>query len=132
MAAPRLWNLVRSYALGNGIDVISCPCLLCPGGEPEHLLLPSLGLACVTANRRHPIQFENAQRIQATRFFDKEALREHRCRLNFCRRTMRELLAEAYQAQDAAAKARAAMDAVYEQAAIPGALAALAEKIWQG
>jgi len=132
VAAPLLWNLVRAYALGNGQDIISCACLLFPDGEPEHLVIPGLGLACFTANRRHPISFEDAQRIQASRFFDKEALREHRCRLSFCRRTMRELLAEAYQAQEAADKARAAMDTVYARALIPGAIEDLAERILKG
>ena len=132
VAAPLLWDLVRAYALGNGLDVISCPCLLSPSGEPEHLLLPEMGLVCATANRRHPIDFPDAQHIQATRFFDKEALREHRCRLSFCRRTMRELLAEAYQAQAAAEKTRIAMDAMYAQAMKPGAIEELASEIWKG
>jgi len=129
VVAPLLWDLVRGYALGKGLDVISCPCLLQPGGGPEHLLLPSLGLCCVTANRRHPIDFENAQRIQAARFFEKEALREHCGRLRFCRRTMRELLTEAYQAQDAAEQAKAALDAIYAQALLPGAIEKLADEI---
>ena len=119
-AAPILWDLLRGYALGNGIDVISCPCVLFPNGEPEHLLLPSLGLACFTANRRHPIEINGAVRIQAGRFFDKDALKERQCRMRFCRRTMRELLAEAYQAQAAADSARAELDAVYEDAENPG------------
>jgi len=120
--APVLWNLLRGYALGNGIDVVSCPCALFPHGEPEHLLLPGLGLACFTANRRHPIEMNGAQRIQAGRFFDKEALKEHRCRMRFCRRTMRELLAEAYQAQAQAETAHAALDALYAEAELPGAI----------
>ena len=132
VAAPLLWDLLRSYALGNGLDVISCPCLLFPDGGPEHLLIPQLRLACVTANRRHPIDFEGAQHIQASRFFDKESLREHRCRLSFCRRTMRELLSEAYQAQAAAEKSRAAMDDIYAGAVIPGALEEIAERILEG
>jgi len=113
---------VRGYALGNGLDVISCPCLLYPGGEPEHLIIPALGLACVTANRRHPIDFDDARHIQASRFFDKDALRDHRCRLRFCRRTMRELLVEAYQAQDSAEETRAAIDEIYAGAVLPGAV----------
>ena len=126
VAAPLLWELVRGYALGNGLDVINCPCLLYPNGGPEHLIVPALGLACVTANRRHPIDFDDARHIQASRFFDKDALREHRCRLRFCRRTMRELLAEAYQAQAAAETTRAAIDTIYAGAAVPGAVEEMA------
>ncbi|MCL2105718.1 MAG: hypothetical protein FWH26_01435 [Oscillospiraceae bacterium] len=119
VSSPFLWSLIRAYALGCGADLISCPCLLDPSGPPEHLLLPGLNLACVTANRRHPIEFEGAQRILATRFLQKDALREHRCRLSFCRRTLRELLAEAYQAQNAAEQARAALDGIYAAAIRP-------------
>ena len=132
VASPLLWNLLRAYALGNGLDVITCPCLLFPRGEPEHLLVPSLGLCCITANRRHPIDFEGAQRMQATRFFRKEALQEHRCRLRFCRRTMRELLGEAYQAQAAADRLRAQMDGIYAGALLPGAAEEAAEYLWKG
>jgi len=131
VAAPLLWDLVRGYALGNGLDVIACPCLLYPDGEPEHLIIPALGLACVTANRRHPVDFENAQHIQATRFLEKEALRDHRCRLRFCRRTMRELLAEAYEAQAAADALRAEIDAIYADALIPGAVEDIARDLLQ-
>lgn len=130
VAAPALWNLLRAYAIGNGLDVISCPCVLLPQGEPEHLLVPSLGLCCVTANRRHPIAFEGAQRMQASRFFDKEALQEHRCRLRFCRRTVRELLGEAYQAQAAAEALRVQLDEVYAKALLPGAAQQAAKSIW--
>ncbi|MCL2299646.1 MAG: hypothetical protein FWC27_05815 [Firmicutes bacterium] len=130
-AAPLLWNLLRSYALGNGLDVVSCPCLLSPHGEPEHLLIPALELCCVTANRRHPIDFEGAQRMQAARFFRKEALQEHRCRLRFCRRTMRELLGEAYQAQAAADILRAQIDEIYAEALLPGAAREAAASFWR-
>jgi hypothetical protein len=132
VAGPLLWNLLRAYALGNGLDVVSCPCLLFPHGEPEHLLVPALGLCCVTANRRHPIAFEGAQHIQAARFFRKEALQEHRCRLRFCRRTMRELLGEAYQAQAAADRLRAQIDEIYAEALLPGAAEEAAEALWKG
>ncbi len=132
VAAPLLWNLLRAYALGNGLDVVTCPCLLSPAGEPEHLLIPALGLCCATANRRHPIGFDGAQHIQAARFFDKETLQEHRCRLRFCRRTIRELLGEAYQAQAAADALRREMDEIYDDAMILGSVEACAATVWRG
>jgi hypothetical protein len=129
--APALWNLVRGYALGNGLNVISCPCSLFPAETPEHLLIPALKLCCVTSNRRHPIHFENARHMQASRFLQKEALRAHRGRLRFCQRTMRELLAEAYAAQAAAAQVKAGMDQIYAQALRPGAVERLAAKLYE-
>ncbi|MCL2530943.1 MAG: hypothetical protein FWE40_02145 [Oscillospiraceae bacterium] len=129
VAAPLLWNLVRSYALGNGVDCISCPCLLDPSGPPEHLIFPQLELVCITSNLRHPIKLENAQHISATRFIEKSALQAHKNRLRFCRRAMRELLAEAYEAQAAADAFRAEIDAIYASALIPGAVEDVARKL---
>lgn len=129
IAAPLLWQLVRSYALGNGVDCISCPCLLDPSDHPEHLIFPQLELACITSNLRHPIKLENAQHISATRFIEKSALQAHKNRLRFCRRAMRELLAEAYEAQAAADAFRAKIDAIYAAALIPGAVEELAKTL---
>ncbi len=129
VAAPLLWDLLRAYALGNGQDVISCPCLLAPEAPPEHLLFPELGLACYTANRRHPIAPEGAQRVLAGRFYARESLQAHRCRLRFCRRALGDLLKEAYQAQTAAEEAKAAMDDIYAAALLPGAIEHSAEQL---
>jgi len=129
VAAPLLWELVRSYALGNGVDCISCPCLLDPNGQPEHLIFPQLGLACITSNLRHPIKLENAQHITAARFIEKSALHTHKNRLRFCRRAMRELLAEAYEAQAAADGFRAEIDAIYAEVLIPGAVEKVAKTL---
>jgi len=129
VAAPLLWELVRSYALGNGVDCISCPCLLDPAAAPEHLIFPQLGLACITSNLRHPIKLENAQHITAARFIEKSALHAHKNRLRFCRRAMRELLAEAYEAQAAADGFRAELDAIYADALIPGAVVEIAKSL---
>lgn len=116
IAAPVVWGLMRAYAIGNGLDVIVCPCLLDPFGSPEHLLIPTIGLACITANKRHPIDFDHAQHVQASRFYQKEDLRSHKCRIAFCRRSMRELLAEAYASQAQAEDAKRELDVVYAQA----------------
>ncbi|MDR1734409.1 MAG: hypothetical protein LBR73_05980 [Oscillospiraceae bacterium] len=125
--APLLWNQIRAYALGNGLDVISCPCPLAPKEGPEHLIIPEASVACITANKRHPIEIEGAEKVLSSRFFDKDAMREHRCRINFCRRTMRELLSEAYTAQETADAARKAIDDIYQEALDETAAEALAE-----
>lgn len=122
VAAPLLWDLMRAYALGNGQDVVGCRCLLAPEAPPEHLLFPGIGLACFTANRRHPIAPEGAQRVLAGRFYSREALQAHRNRLRFCRRAMADLLKEAYEAQAAAEEAKAVLDAIYAGALLPGAI----------
>ncbi|MDR2524587.1 MAG: hypothetical protein LBC83_00090 [Oscillospiraceae bacterium] len=135
--APLLWDILRAYALGSGLDVISCPCLLAPEDAPEHLLIPELGLAFLTANRRHPLAApggaaEGARRILASRFFDRKALQAHGCRLRFCRRALRELLEEAHEAQTAAENAKAALDAIYAPALLPGAIERAAKRLLRG
>ncbi|MDR1464316.1 MAG: hypothetical protein LBJ11_03325 [Oscillospiraceae bacterium] len=131
-AVPGILSILRAYALGNGLDVFQCPCLLDPDGPPEHLLLPQLGLALLSVNRRHPIDLEGAQRVLSSRFLEKEDLRAHRCRLSFCRRTLHELLEEAYEAAAAAERTRASLDEIYAAATDFPALLAQADSIWAG
>ena len=94
-ASQVLTGLIRGYALGNGLDVISCICPMNTGGTPEHLLIPEIGFALVTSNSRHPLEFKGASRIRASRFTDNAVMREHKCRVSFSRRTEGELIDEA-------------------------------------
>lgn len=96
-ASPLLLESLRCYALGNGLDVISCPCPLAPAREPEHLLLPQLGLGFITANRYHPAPSIPHKTVRASRFLDVDGLRARRGRISFTRRAQKELLAEAAQ-----------------------------------
>jgi hypothetical protein len=130
VTAPILLDLIRGYALGNGLDVVSCPCLLDPKNGPEHLIVPAADVACITANKRHPIDVENAEHILAARFMEKDLLRTHRSRLNFCRRTMREMLAEAYAGKDALDKSNAAIDRIYRDCTNFKTVKSLAESVY--
>jgi len=94
-ASHLLTGLVRGYALGNGLDVISCICPMNTCGTPEHLLIPEIGFALMTSNCRHPLDLKGASRIRASRFTDNAVMREHKSRISFCRRTEGELIDEA-------------------------------------
>ncbi|MCL2509092.1 MAG: hypothetical protein FWF05_07950 [Oscillospiraceae bacterium] len=86
---------LRRYALGNGLDVISCPCVLDPDGPPEHLFVPETGFGIVTCKSFHRFDFPGAQKVRYARFTDTAGLRERKCRVNFSLRTEKELLEEA-------------------------------------
>ena len=88
-----LLGALRRYALGTGLDVISCLHPLHPDAGPQHLLLPQIGLGLVTKSTFQ--QFEGTSNIHASRFTDTAALHRHRSRIAFSRRTEKELLEEA-------------------------------------
>ena len=94
-ASHLLTGIVRGYALGNGLDVISCICPMNTCGTPEHLLIPEIGVALITSNSRHPLDFKGASKIRASRFTDNAVMREHKSRISFSRRTVGELIDEA-------------------------------------
>lgn len=96
--SKKLVSLLRSYALGNGLDVISCVCPVDTDDEAEHILVPEADFAVVTSNSRHKFDYGGAIRIRASRFTDSKLLREHKCRIAFSKRTEKELLDEAVDA----------------------------------
>ena len=90
-ASGILIDRLRGYALGNGLDVISCLCPLMPAGGPEHIIIPGLRLGVFTANEYHKNCFAGAKQIHASRFMDMGALRESKHRLSFSKKTMSEM-----------------------------------------
>ena len=111
----RLLEALRRYALGNGLDVICCPCPLAPQDGTEHLLIPALRLGFFTANRFHPASFPQTQTVtlRAARFQDNDALRSIRERMHFTRRAQKELLREASAALENAKEIHGALESIY-------------------
>lgn len=128
-ASAQLLLRLRRYALGNGLDVISCPCPLLPHGAPEHLFVPQLGLCFFTANRYHPADFPGAKQVRTGRFMHNEELRPLRGRLAFTRRAQRELVDEAVVAMRGAKDLHDALEAHYVQAMDFAFMPALSERI---
>lgn len=112
----RLLALLRSYALGNGLDVISCPCPLAPLDGPEHLLLPQLGLGFFSANKEHPAKMENIKNVHASRFWDAALMQECRSRLSFTKKAQRELTQEATAALVQAKEIHDDLEGIYSAA----------------
>lgn len=118
---------LREEALRKGHRVISCPCPLSPEEKLDHLLLPDLGLAFVTDNSWHPMEFPGARRIRCRRFADRALLAACRVRLGFDKRAARSLLEETSAAQRDAAQIHSELEACYH----PCVDFAEVEKVWQ-
>lgn len=89
---------VRETALAAGLEVISCACPLSPHEKCEHLLIPSIGVGFLTANRFHKMEIPVYRRVHASRFMDPAVLRAHRGQLRFDLKIAEELVDSAVQA----------------------------------
>lgn len=84
---------LREKALAAGQSVISCSCPAT--GGPEHLLVPSLSIAFITANSLHRAEGRTCRHINIKRFLDCDSMRLKKARIGFNRRTARELYNQA-------------------------------------
>ncbi len=94
-AARLLLETLRAEALARGYRVIVCPCAMHPEDKIDHLLIPSMGLAFVTSNTWHPMDFAGQKNVRCTRFTDTAHLANFRSRLRFNRKAATELLEQA-------------------------------------
>ena len=88
-------EILRQTALDNGYTVYSCVCPLSEGGEVQHLLIPERGMAFVTSNRWHPMEYPGQKTVRCSRFWNTEQLRCHKNRLSLCQKTAAGLLDQA-------------------------------------
>nr|WP_264469737.1 hypothetical protein [Flavonifractor plautii] len=93
-------------ALAAGHDVIVCPSPLFPD-RMEHLLIPSLSLAFVSASPSLPYPKRPYRRIRLDAMADAELLRRNKARLKFSRKVSAALVEEA---ADSLAQAKAMHD----------------------
>lgn len=91
-AASILLNELKKRAVAAGHTVTVCACPLSPEHRTEHLLIPALGVAFITANSAHTVDFPTFRRLHLSRFGDVELLKEKRARLSFNRHAAEELL----------------------------------------
>ncbi|MBO5929183.1 MAG: hypothetical protein J6Q42_04100 [Clostridia bacterium] len=114
--ATALLEELRKIALADGQRCIVCPCPLFPNKGAEHLLLPDIGVAFLTSNRFHPVDFPVFRRIHVSRFLDAETLRETKNRLRFQARAAEELIQEAVQYSAAAKEVHDRLETLYAAA----------------
>lgn len=95
-ASSLFLSALRTHALENGHDVITCYCPLSPHSKIDHLLIPGLGLAFMTENRFHNLSgLIPDRRIHAKRFLDIEVLRRHKKRLSFNQKAASQMIRQA-------------------------------------
>ncbi|MBR3289686.1 MAG: hypothetical protein IKI63_02785 [Clostridia bacterium] len=112
VAAPVYLETVRAKAVERGVPLYACPSPLFPE-QLEHLLLPTLGVAILTSNRLHKVDFPVYRRIHAARFLNSDALTRHKNRFGFNRRAAKQLLDEAVAASSLAKSWRDRLEAPY-------------------
>ncbi len=86
---------IKDNALLCGFDVIS---LLSPFNaekNPEHLIVPELGLGIITSNKSHKYSSDCFKKISSARFTDSEKMRKHMSRIKFNLNAEKELLNQA-------------------------------------
>ena len=77
-AAGRLLSLVAEQAVRKGYDVSVSPYLIFEDTVYEHLLIDGAGTALITSAPLNRLTVRNAGSINMSRFYDREALKEHR------------------------------------------------------
>lgn len=93
LAAPALEELWKGFRNG-GYDGVLCRSPLFPQ-RLEHLLLPELGLAFVTATQQLPYPGRSYRRVRVDAMIDPQLLRLHRSRLRLSKKVTAALLNEA-------------------------------------
>lgn len=95
--ADTLLKHVLDYAITDGQRCVVCPCPLFPERFVEHLLLPDVGVAFVTSNRYHKVDYPVFRRLHSSRFLNTEGLQEHQNLLRFQAKAANELLKQAFE-----------------------------------
>lgn len=94
--ASIICDKIAAEALHRMFDVILCPCHVLNNTVYEHLLIPELGTALVTASPVNELYIEDAKPLNLSRFYDKTELSRYRTRLKMNRLTSKSLAEEVY------------------------------------
>ncbi len=108
--APKLLQQLKQLAVADGQRVVASPHPLFPETVIQHLWLPQIGTAFLTANRWQPVDFPVYRRLHTTRFLDHTYLQEHHNQLLFRTRAAKELLDGAVAALAEARQVHAALE----------------------
>lgn len=114
VAAKAVLRSLFAAAEKRELPVIFCPDPLSPD-DPEHLLLPSLGVAFVTADSRFKIQ-NPARTLHLKRCYDEPTLKANKNRTAFEKKAERELLLAAVEVLAEAKTAHDLLEKPYKSA----------------
>lgn len=125
--APLLAQLAR-HARANGYDAILCHCAT-DQTRLDHLIVPGLELAFVTANPWHPMDLPGQKNLHMRRFLDGDGLRARYGDLARQRRCADTLLKRTFALQAEAKSVHDALEKYYIAAADFNAIEAVEQKL---
>lgn len=134
VAASKLIEQLRTYALASGFSVISSPSI---SNEKalRHIIIKELSLGFFTADKLCNLNIIPEKSVSLRRFYSAEALASHRARLAFSRKAAKELLDEAVCALKMAKDIHDDLEGCYIDAMDFDKIAVIAkeltERIWQ-
>ena len=86
-----IFSFIRDYALKSGMKIITVKNNILPFEQIDHILIPSLSLAFCAGSLGTEIKGENVRKIHASRFMNRELLKEYTSRIHFGRKLIKEL-----------------------------------------
>lgn len=134
VAASKLIEELRAYALASGFSVISSPAVN-GNGSLRHIIIEELSLGFFTADKLCELKIVPTKVVALRRFYSGEGLRSHRARLSFSRKAARELMDEAVCALRMAKDIHDDLEGIYISAMDFSKVALIGEeltnRIWQ-
>lgn len=97
-ASARMMKQLTDRARQAGYEAYVCRCAS-DQRRIDHLLLPELGVAFLTSNSWHPMNFPGQKNIHAARFMDGRMLKSRRGPLQYQKRIAAQLIARTCQTQ---------------------------------
>lgn len=101
-----LVSQIRESAIVCGFDVVSLVSPFRKGSNPEHIIVPEIGVGVITSNDCHRYTGESFKRVSASRFLDSEKMKKHKSRIKFNLTAEKELLSQAFYLLGEARKSR--------------------------
>ena len=115
VAASIVIGEIRTYALASGFSVISSP-FIANEKKIRHIIIPQLGLGFFTKDKLCSPSPEGAKYVSLKRFYDTDALRNNRAKLNFAKKASKELIDEAVSALKNAKEVHDELESIYIRA----------------
>lgn len=103
---------LRRYAIGNGLDVITSPCISGSTGC-RHLIIPELSLGFFSSDCLCKPELEEAKTVSARRLCNTQALAACRARTAFAKKASAEMLSQAVEALSSAKQVHDELEKCY-------------------
>ncbi len=115
LAARRITDRVRRYALSAGYDVISCICPMNIDMGAEHLIIPELKYGIFNCKHYHRANFSNSRKVFTKRFFTSD-VSEMKNRMDFSMKAYKRLMQEVFSSLERVKKCDERLDEICSDA----------------